>query len=240
MTMKLTVDIWSDIACPWCYVGKRRFEAALRQFGHRDAVRVVWRAFELKPDAPPVESSRTSYVERLATKYRTTTSDAQAMIDRMTGVAAQDGLTFRFDRIQPGNTFLAHRLLHLAAQHQLQDTLKERLLRAYLTEGAAIGDRATLKGLAEEAGLPAEEVDELMETDRFASEVRDDETEAHELGITGVPFFVFAKRYAVSGAQSADVLLSVLERAWTELVVPEAVTQGAYSEGAVCGPDGCG
>jgi predicted DsbA family dithiol-disulfide isomerase len=212
----LRVDIWSDIACPWCYVGKRRLESALADFEHREQVAVVWHAFELKPEAPPVESSDLSYAERLASKYHTTPAEAQGMMDQMTGVAAADGLAFRFDRIQPGNTFNAHRLLHLAADHGRQDALKERFLRAYLTEGEPIGDREALLRLAVEVELPEDEVAALLGSDRFAEAVRADEAQAQRLGISGVPFFVFGNHYALSGAQPPAVLLGALDQAWTE------------------------
>ena len=235
---RLTVDVWSDIACPWCYVGKRRLESALKVFAHRDEVEVIWRAFELKPDAPPVESSNISYIERLASKYRTSTARAQEMIDRMTAVAAQDGLDFRFDRIRPGNTFDAHRLLHLAAEYGQQDAVKERFLRAYMTEGEPIGDRTALERLAIDSGLPADEVRALLASNRFVDAVREEETEARLLGISGVPFFLLGKRYAVSGAQPAEVLSSALQKAWGEAIARESLV--SYPEGAVCGPDGCG
>ena len=149
---KLAVEVWSDIACPWCYVGKRRLEAALARFEHRDHVEVTWRAFELDPSAPKVRDPQ-PYAERLAAKYRTPVPRAEAMIRQMTATAAADGLDFRFDRIRPGNTFDAHRVLHLAGERGQQDLVKERFLRAYLTEGEPIGDRETLVRLAAEAGL---------------------------------------------------------------------------------------
>jgi predicted DsbA family dithiol-disulfide isomerase len=236
---KLRIDIWSDIACPWCYVGKRRLEQALTGFRHQvegAEVEVVWRAFELDPSAPRVRDTQQSYAERLARKYGTTPAQAQAMIDRMVDTAAGDGLALRFDHIRPGNTFDAHRLLHLAHERGLQDALKERLLRAYLTEGQAIGEPEVLAPLAREVGLDEREVADLLAGDRYAAEVRQDEAIARELGITGVPFFVLAGRLGVSGAQPADVLRGALDRAWRELRTPEIVP---IVEGAVCGPDGC-
>jgi predicted DsbA family dithiol-disulfide isomerase len=230
---KLRIDIWSDIACPWCYVGKRRIEQALAQFAHRGEVEIVWRAFELDPRAPRVRDAAQSYAERLAAKYGTTPAQGQAMIDRMVATAAQDGLDMRFDRIRPGNTFDAHRLLHLAHERGAQDALKERLLRAYLTEGQAIGEPDVLRALAGEVGLDAGEVSEVLGSDRYTTEVRQDEALARELGIHGVPFFVLAGKLGISGAQPADVLLGALGRAWAELGEPELV------EGAVCGPEGC-
>ena len=159
------------------------------------------------------------------------------MIDRMVDTAARDGLEFRFDRIRPGNTFDAHRLLHLAHERGKQDVLKERMLRAYMTEGQAVGDRDVLAALAREAGLDDQDVRDVLDGDRYASEVRQDEARARELRINGVPFFVLAARFGVSGAQPAEVLLGALERAWAELPKPTLET---VAEGAVCGPDGCG
>ena len=233
---KLRIDIWSDIACPWCYVGKRRLEQALARFSHRAEVEIVWRAFELDPSAPRVRDPAQSYAERLGKKYGTSTVQAQAMIDRMVATAAGDGIAMRFDHIRPGNTFDAHRLLHLAHERGVQDALKERLFLAYLTEGQAIGEPDVLRPLAVEVGLDAREVDELLAGDRCAAEVRGDEALARELGISGVPFFVLAGRLGVSGAQPSDVLLGALERAWRELV-PSQIEP--IAEGAVCGPDGC-
>jgi predicted DsbA family dithiol-disulfide isomerase len=234
---KLRVDVWSDIACPWCYVGKRRLEAALARFAHRDAVEVVWRAFELDPSAPRVrDAAAGSYAERISKKYGTGVAKAEAMIQQMTGVAAADGLTFRFDIVRPGNTFDAHRLLHLARDRGVQDAVKERLLRGYMSEGEAIGDRGALARLSREAGLGDDDVSTVLETDAYAREVREDEDEARELGIGGVPFFVLGGRYAVSGAQPAEVLLHALEEAWAH----EAKARDLpLAEGAACGPDGC-
>jgi len=234
---KLRVDVWSDIACPWCYVGKRRLEAALARFPHRDAVEVVWRAFELDPSAPRVRDPDVSYAARLAKKYGTQVAQAEAMIQRMTDVAAADGLDFRFDRIRPGNTFDAHRLLHLAGARGMQGALKERLLRAYMTEGEAIGDPAVLLRLAGEAGLDVDEAQGVLTTDAHAEEVREDERQAAALGISSVPFFVVGEHHAVSGAQPAEQLLTVLERVWTE--APQA-PDATPAEGDACGPDGCG
>jgi predicted DsbA family dithiol-disulfide isomerase len=234
---KLRIDVWSDIACPWCYVGKRRLEAALAQFPHRDSVEVVWRAFELDSAAPRVRDPEVSYIERLSRKYGTTAAQAEAMLRRMTDVAAADGLQFRFDRIRPGNTFDAHRVLHLAHELHVQDAVKERFLRAYMTEGEAIGEPAVLLRLATEAGLPEQAVRELLAGDRYAREVRADEEEARSLHISGVPFFVIAGRYGLSGAQPSETILGALTQAWAETM---EVVPVPFAEGAACGPDGCG
>ncbi|WP_437678900.1 DsbA family oxidoreductase [Sorangium sp. So ce131] len=233
---KLRVDVWSDIACPWCYVGKRRLEAALARFPHRDSVEVVWRAFELDPSAKRVLDADVSYAERLARKYGAPLAKAEAMIRNMTDVGAADGLSLRFDKVRPGNTFDAHRVLHLAAERGVQGAVKERLLRAYMTEGEAIGEPEVLVRLAGEAGLDPAEVRAALAGDVYTREVRADEAEARALGVTGVPFFVFAGRYGVSGAQPAEPLLRVLQQAWDEAADEPGE---ALAEGAACGPEGC-
>lgn len=235
---KLRVDIWSDIACPWCYVGKRRFERALERFAHRANVEVLWRSFELDPSAPRELDASIPYAERLAKKYGSSRDEAEAMIRRMIEVAANDGLDFRFDRIRPGNTFDAHRVLHFAHEQGKQDAVKERFLRGYLGEGASIGDPETLVRLAEEAGLDPEQVRAVLASDAHSDDVRADERQAAELGIRGVPFFVLGARYAVSGAQPADVLLGALTQAYGELVSARPLVLGDEGE-AACGPEGC-
>lgn len=205
------VEIWSDIVCPWCAIGRVRFERALAGFAGRDDVEVRYRSFELDPDAPAVVDGR--YVERLAAKYRTSTAQAHAMIDRMTEQAAAEGLRFDFSVARPGNTFDAHRLLHLAADHGVQHRLKGRLLTAYLSEGEAVGAGPTLRRLAVAVGLPGDTVDEVLDGDRYAEAVRADEQQAMAYGITGVPFFVIDRRIGVSGAQPSEVLWQAFEQA---------------------------
>ena len=230
----IRVDIWSDIACPWCYVGKRRFEAALARFPESERGRGVWRAFELDPAAPRLRDKSSSYAARLAKKYGVPVARAEAMIGHMTDVAAAEGLDFHFERVQSGNTFDAHRLLHLAFERGKQDALKERLLRAYFTEGEAIGEPETLIRLASEVGLDTDEVAATLAGDSFTREVRADEDQARRLGITGVPFFVLDGRYGVSGAQPAEVLVQVLER-----VSSAGASSVDLEDGAACGPEDC-
>ncbi|MEZ4399887.1 MAG: DsbA family oxidoreductase [Kofleriaceae bacterium] len=225
--MPVRIDVWSDVACPWCYVGKRRLEAALAVTPGVE-VEVVWRSFELDPDAPAVRADGRSNVERLAAKYRRTVAEAQAMVDNLTAVAATEGLALRFDRMVVGNTFDAHRLLHLAARAGCQGALKERLLAAYFTEGRTVSDRATLVELAGEVGLASAEVEAVLAGDAHAEEVRADEALARELGISGVPCFVIDRRFAVSGAQPAAVLAAALAKATASAAAAPA-----------CGPDGC-
>lgn len=218
------VEIWSDVVCPWCYIGKRNLEAALDGFEHADEVEVLWRAFELDPGAPPSRDG--AYVERLAKKYRTSVDQAQGMVDRMTESAAAVGLDFRFDIARPGNTFDAHRLIHLADSKGLQDAMKERLLRATFTEGEPISDHETLVRLAVEVGLDGDEVAEALASGSFADEVRAEEAEATQLEITGVPFFVVDRTYAISGAHPPEALRRVLAKAWAESHKPAFVMAG--------------
>jgi predicted DsbA family dithiol-disulfide isomerase len=228
----VNVEIWSDIACPWCAVGKRRFEAALEQFEHRDDVTVTYRSFELDPEAPASREGSTA--EHIAGKYGTSLEQALAMNARMTETAAGDGLEFRFDLTRGGNTFDAHRLLHLAAAHGRQHELKERLMRAYLGEGELMSDHDALTRLALEAGLPEDEVRDTLATDRFAAEVRSDEATARGLGISAVPFFVVDRAFGAAGAQPPEVLGDLLRRGW-EARSPLSVV----AEGDTCGVDGC-
>ncbi len=229
----LHVEIWSDIACPWCYVGKRRFEAALAGYEHRDEVTVTWRSFELDPGAPAERA--VDGATHLAEKYGTSREEALAMQARMTAAAARDGLDFRFDIARAGNTFDAHRLLHLAAAHGAQDAIKERLMHAYLSEGELISDGATLQRLALEAGLPADEVEEVLSTDRYAAEVRADERTASQLGINAVPFFVVDRAIGASGAHPPEQLVELLRQAREQNPpLPAAPTADA------CAVDGSG
>jgi predicted DsbA family dithiol-disulfide isomerase len=208
------VEIWSDVVCPWCYVGKRQFEDALRRFGHADQVTVSWRSFELDPNSPrEVGMSMDRILER---KYGMSVDQARAANAQMTSLAAGLGLEYHLDQVRAGNTFDAHRLIHLAATHGLGGALKERLLAAYFTEGRSLGDPATLAEMAVEVGLDPAEVEETLGGEAFGAEVRADEARAVALGATGVPFFVIDEAYGVAGAQGADVLLGALERAWSD------------------------
>jgi predicted DsbA family dithiol-disulfide isomerase len=235
------VEIFSDVACPWCAIGKRRFEDALTRFEHRDEVEVRWRSFELDPSAPREKEG--DYARLLAEKYRTGREQAQAMIDQMTATAADEGLVFRFDLIRPGRTFDAHRLLHLAIGSGLQDALKERLLTAYLGEGAAIGEPSVLADLAEEVGLERAEVVRVLDGQAYAGAVRADQREAVQLGIRGVPFFVIDRKLGLSGAQPAATILDSLRRVQGERLPvassDRSAPHGPHEHGADCVDGSC-
>jgi len=208
------VEIWSDVVCPWCYIGKRRFESGLAAFEQRDEVEVQWRSFELDPRAP--RTSDGDQVERLARKYGMTREAALAAQARVTGLAAEEGLAYRLDLARPANTFDAHRLLHLAAERGVQGAAEERLFAAYFTEGRALSDPETLVALAGEVGLDEAAAREVLQGDAYAEAVAGDEREAAALGISGVPFFVIDRRYGISGAQPADLIQRALAQAWAD------------------------
>ncbi len=233
------VEIWSDIACPWCYVGKRRFEAALAAYEHRDEVTVTWRSFELDAHAPPEREHDTA--THLAEKYGMSRDEALAMSARMTETAAGEGLDFRFDLTRGGNTFDAHRIVHLAAAHGAQDAMKERIMRAYLTEGELISDHATLERLAREVGLPAGAARDVLTSERFAAEVRDDERTAARLGISAVPFFVVDRAIGASGAHPSEQLVELLRqaRAANPPAAAAAVAATASDDTCAVGGSGC-
>jgi predicted DsbA family dithiol-disulfide isomerase len=228
----MDIEIWSDIACPWCYVGKRRFEAALAQFEHRDEVNVRWRSFELDPQAPREREG--DRARHLADKYGMSLEQAHAAERQLTDVAAGEGLDFRFDIARAGNTFDGHRIVHLAAEHGLQDAMKERLLRAYLSEGELISDVQNLTRLAVEVGLPEDEVAETLAGERFTQDVRTDEQDAARLGISAVPTFVVDRAIGASGAQPPAELLGLLREGWDRRQPVSIITGGD-----ACGVDGC-
>jgi predicted DsbA family dithiol-disulfide isomerase len=213
--MAFMIEIWSDVVCPWCYIGKRRIESALERFEHRDDVTVTWRSFELDPTAERDPEGSAS--ERLASKYGMTVEEAAARQAQIAALAAEEGLDYHLELTRGGNSFDAHRLIQLGKERGIQDAVKERLMRGYFTEGARIGDHDTLARLAAEAGLPEAEARAVLESDRYAGAVREDEELARRIGINGVPFFVLGRRYGVSGAQPADVLVQALDQSWSAL-----------------------
>src|SRR6478735_6083199 len=233
-TEPLRVDIWSDVVCPWCAIGKANLDRALERFPEADRVEIIWHSFELDQNAPAALAG--DHAEQLARKYGMSVETARQNMDRVATTGRGVGLDLRFDRVRPGNTFDAHRVIHLAADRGMQNEVAERMLRGYFTEGAAIGLPEEIERLAVEAGLHADEVGEVLASDAYAADVRADEADARRLGATGVPFFVFDGRYAVGGAQPPDVMLDVLQRCWQERTPGVEVL--ATGDDA-CAPDGC-
>jgi predicted DsbA family dithiol-disulfide isomerase len=236
----MLVEIWSDVVCPWCYIGKRRFETALREFEHASDVEVVWRSFELDRRAPFQRGG--SMAEHLAAKYGMSVEDARARLESLDDLAAAEGLSYRLAETRGGNTFAAHRLIHLANEHGLGGDVKEGLLRAYFEQLRSASDPDMLIEVGVAAGLDRTEVESVVEGDRYAAEVRADEALAAELGCTGVPFFVIDRSFAIPGAQDADTMLAVLRRAWAKshpdpeplVTVPGEATGAPGCEGDSC------
>ena len=225
----MQVEIWSDVFCPFCYIGKRNFERALEQFPHRDQVTITWKSFQLQPDAP-LETDQSSN-ERLAEKYGVSIEQARQMQASVSQRAAEVGLAYDLHNTQVTNSFNAHRLTHLAKEHGLQDAAEERIFKAYFTEGKHVGRRESLLELGREIGLPEFEITEVLDTDRFAADVVADCQEGVALGLQGVPFFVFERRYAVAGAQPPEVFGEVLERVWNESKPVQLIAAAAPADG---------
>jgi len=233
----MQIEIWSDVVCPWCYIGKRRLESALAGFEHADEVEVVWRSFQLDPTAP--REATESIAAHLGSKYGGGPEAGRQMIDRVTGIAAEEGLAFDYHDAQRASTVDAHRLIHLAHAEggpELQGRLKERLLHAYFVDAQNPADPAVLTAAAVEVGLPEKRVAEVLASDEYADEVAADAAQATAYGATGVPFFVVDRRYGVSGAQPAELFAQLLERAWAE---SQPLVQVVGGDDAACGPDGC-
>ena len=210
----LLVEIWSDVVCPFCYIGKREFENALDRFPHKDSVEVIWKSFELDPNAP--SRSDMSTYQMLAHKYGMSLDQARERVRDVVERAAEVGLRYNMDATVIANSFDAHRLIQFAKTQGLGDAAEECLFKAYFTEGANIADMGTLVRLGSEIGLAETAVRDLLATADFSDAVRADEREAQELGVRGVPFFALDRRSAVNGAQSADHFLGALEQAWRE------------------------
>jgi predicted DsbA family dithiol-disulfide isomerase len=233
----MRVDVWSDVVCPWCYVGLANLGVALDRFDHEDDVEVVLHSYQLDPGAPRRDEQPLE--ERLAAKYGTTVGQIKAQQARIVSLGAERGIDFRFDKAIGGNTFDAHRLLHLARVRGVQLELKHALGTAYFTDGQPIGEPETLRERALSVGLDPDEVDAVLVGDAFADEVRQDLDAARQIGISGVPFFVIDGRLGVSGAQPPESLLDIIEQGWlTREPAPVTVVAGADDADA-CGPDGC-
>jgi predicted DsbA family dithiol-disulfide isomerase len=238
----MRIEIWSDVVCPWCFIGKRRLESALDAFPHKDEVEVEYRSFELDPSAPTPATE--PVVGMLARKYGVSVEQAAQMQDQVSQVAAEVGLEYHLDRTLHANTVDAHRLLHLAlaeAGPRVQGELKEALMTAYFTRADDVTDHDVLRKAAADAGLDPSRVEAVLASQEYADAVRADVDQARAFGAGGVPFFVVDRKFGVSGAQPVEVFTQVLERAWADSHPRLQVVgdQGAGQDGAVCGPDGC-
>ena len=229
----MRVDIWSDVMCPFCYIGKRKFEAALADFAHKDDVEVVWHSFQLSPDL--TKEPRESVFSYLSRTKGMPESQARQMTEHVAGMAREVGLDFQFDKTVNVNSFDAHRLSHLAAQHGAQDAVEEQLFKAYFVDGLNIADPKTLLKIGTEAGLSTKEIEEMLASDAYTEAVQADIQMASRIGVRGVPFFVLDNKYAVSGAQPAQTFLAALTQAYDEHA--PALVVSADSEACEVGGD---
>jgi len=210
----MKIEIWSDIMCPFCYIGKRKLESALERFPGKDKVEIIWHSFQLDPSLKyqPGKDLYTYLSERKGISRE----QSRRLHDQLTQTARENGLTYNFDKAIIANSFDAHRLIQLAKKHTLGDAAEERLFKAYFTEGRNVSDHTTLVDLGRDIGLQKEEISEMFESDEYAKQVDDDIKEAQELGIRGVPFFIMNRKYAVSGAQPVELFLQTLNTSYNE------------------------
>ncbi|WP_104162017.1 DsbA family protein [Arthrobacter sp. ZGTC212] len=237
----MKIDIWSDIACPWCYIGKRRFEAALAAFPHRNEVEVTWRSYQLDPSLPAHYDG--TEVQYLSERKGIDPQQLAGMLEQVTAQAAGEGLSYDFDSLVVANSFPAHRLIHLARAEggsEAADAVKEALLSAHFEKGQDIGSTEVLTGIGAAAGVDPDRVRSMLATDEYSDAVNADIAQARSLGVSGVPFFVLDEKYGISGAQPVALFTSAVEQAWQEshpLVNPTSAS--ASADGPACGPDGC-
>ena len=211
----MEVEIWSDVVCPYCYIGKKHFEKALEQLPNKGEIKIIWRSFELDPNAQKEYPG--DLYDMLSSRYRTTRERAKEMNKRVLEMAGKAGLKFHLDEVKPSNSFDAHRIIKLAAKYGLQDKAEEKCFAAFFSRGLNIGKEESLKKVGEEIGLESEEVENVLSTDMYADEVRNDEQMAAQFGISGVPFFVFDRKYGVSGAQPVEVFTEMIAQVRQEL-----------------------
>lgn len=234
----MIVDVWSDVMCPFCYIGKRRFEKGLQQFAHKEQVQVVYRSFELDPNAP--KDIVQDITTMLSNKYDMSYEQAVATNKQVEGQAAAEGLEYHLDTGIWTNSFDAHRLLHFAKQNGKEAELVELMFKSYFTDSKHIGDHETLASIAGEVGLSYDDALAMLASDQYAEDVRADEREARTIGVQGVPFYVINRKYAVSGAQASETFLEVLEKAWYEenpLVFLDTTSQDG--DGGICVDGSC-
>jgi predicted DsbA family dithiol-disulfide isomerase len=236
-TPKMKVEIWSDIMCPFCYIGKRNYESAINQFADANNIELQWHSFQLDPTIPK-QSQKVNVFQYLAERKGMSYEQSEQMHESVTATAKRAGLTYNFDKVVVANSFDAHRMIQFAKTKGLGDEAEEQLFSAYFTEGKDFGDHNVLAELGKRIGLNETEVTKILTSNEFANEVKKDIQEAANLSIRGVPFFVFDRKYAVSGAQPGDVFLQTLQKSFGEWRVENSVIKLEVTEGSTCGPDG--
>jgi predicted DsbA family dithiol-disulfide isomerase len=233
----MNVEIWSDVMCPFCYIGKRKFEKALEQFPHKNNIDIIWKSFQLDPTTVTDPSLNT--IENLAQKKGWSKEQANETISHVTGIAKKVGLDFHFEKAVVANSFDAHRLSHLAKKYGKQNDLEEKLFLAYFTEGKNTADHSTLLQIGKEVGMDEQEITAILNSDTYANDVEQDIIEAQQVGVRGVPFFVLDRKYAVSGAQESDTFLGALTKAYEEHAKENHLQTIGSNTSDACGPDGC-
>lgn len=233
----MKVEIWSDVMCPFCYIGKRRIESALDQFDHAEDIRIEWKSFQLQPDIETQPDKNVT--DHLAEVKGWSAEQAAQMNKRVTDMADEVGLEYHFDKAVVANSFDAHRFAHYAKSKGKGDAAEEALFKAYFTEGKNTDDYDVLVALGEDIGLDAAEIRQVLESDRYAEDVREDIKESRKVGVQGVPFFVFDRKYAISGAQPTEAFVEALEKSWTEWnSSQQPVALDDESKDSACSPDG--
>lgn len=233
---KMKVDIWSDVQCPFCYIGKRKFEAALAKFPNGKDIEIEWHSFQLDPDITP-QPGKDVYTY-LAERKGMTVEQSKQMHKQVVQMAAGEGLEYNFDKAVIANSFDAHRISHLAKKYSKGDAMEEQLFRGYFTEGKDIANRDVLIAMAKTIGIPEQEVVDVLNSNKYAAEVEADIVRASQIGVRGVPFFVLDNKYAVSGAQPSETFLQALTQAWTEYEKANPKLTVVGGDATVCEPGG--
>ena len=235
---KMKVEVWSDIMCPFCYIGKRHYEAALKQFADSNRIEIEWKSFQLDPTIPKNPENKNNVYKYLADRKGMSEAQSRKMHDNVVEMAKQVGLSYNFDNAVIANSFDAHKMIQLAKTKGLGDEAEERLFRAYFIEGMDFGDIPTLVKIGQEIGLESAEIEAALLSDDFAYKVKSDVAEAAQLGIQGVPFFVFNRKYAISGAQPTESFLETMQKSFSEWEKSNPKPAFEVIEGPVCKPDG--
>lgn len=235
----MQIEIWSDVMCPFCYIGKRHFEAALEKFPDNRQVEITWKSFQLDPSLP--EKEELDHEQYLVDRKGLPKDQVKSLLDHVTQSAKQAGLDYHFEKVVTVNSLNAHRLIQMAKTKGLGAIAEERFFKAYFTEGRDIADKSTLMELGKDIGLSSEEVQEALSNEQYTGKVNRDIEEAQQIGVRGVPFFVFDRKYAVSGAQPPDVFTQTLDKAFTDWRAKNPETPFGVTDGETCLPDGsCG
>lgn len=233
--VKMKIEIWSDFACPFCYIGKTRFENALNKFKHKDQVEVVYKAYQLNPNDGVIMKG--SAAENFAKGHRVTVDQAKQKFEMFTNAAKAVGLDYRYDIIQLTNTFDAHRIAKWSNQFGKEVEITARFMKAYFTEGLNLADHATLEKLVEEVGLDKTEAKKVLSSKQFAEQVKNEINEGRQVGVQGVPFFVLNRKYGISGAQAEEYFTQALEQLWEETNQVKPLNN--FAKGHTCDDEGC-